>query len=275
MALRKVLIPVAVGALAAITTTAPAGASTPGPHLRPLHAAKPSASSPLIDHGGKVLSSSSTYAIWWGNSGFPADEQTAIPSLLQGFGGSGYLATAGQYLRGDTPTSTYIHAYADLSAPPAHGPSVNTIVNEVASVLTAHHLTPDPNAIYFVFTSNFPKLNYCAWHSAGSISSVTVQVAYVPNTTGVTGCALPGGYTANNGLTQGTQSIADSTAHEFMEAVTDPVPTSGWADKNGLEIADKCETSYGSLVTLNNAKTSWQLQGEWSNTAGGCVETTP
>ena len=177
-------------------------------------------------------------------------------------------------MRGSTATSTYVDAYTDTSAPPRHGPSVNAIVSEVASVLIANNVTADPNAIYFVYTSNFPKVHYCAWHSAGSIGGVTVQVAYVPNTTGVTGCAPAGGYnTATNGFSTGTQSIADSTAHEFMEAVTDPVPASGWVDKNGAEIADKCETSYGGLVTLNG--TNWQLQDEWSNAVTGCVETTP
>ena len=57
-----------------------------------------------------------------------------------------------------------------------------------------------------------------------------------------------------------------------MEAVTDPVPVSGWVDKSGAEIADKCETYYNGLVKLG--KTNWQLQGEWSNATGGCVETT-
>ena len=274
MAGRRVLIAVALSAFAAVVMTGSAQAGAHAPHLKPQHPAKPTASSQLVDHGGKVLPSSTTYAIWWGSTGFPDDEQTAIPSLLQGFGGSSYLATANQYMRGSTATSTYVDAYTDTSAPPRHGPSVNIIVNEVARVLTANNVTADPNAIYFVYTSNFPKVHYCAWHSAGSIGGVTVQVAYVPNTTGVTGCAPAGGYnTATNGFSTGTQSIADSTAHEFMEAVTDPVPASGWVDKNGAEIADKCETSYGGLVTLNG--TNWQLQGEWSNAVTGCVETTP
>lgn len=273
MALRRVLIAVALGALAAVMTTGAAQAGSAGPHLRPQHAAKPTTSSQLVDHGGKLLPASTTYAIWWGSSGFPSDEKSAIPTLLGGFGGSSYLATANQYMRGDTATSSYATAFTDSSAPPSHGPSVNAIVNEVSSVLSHNNVAADPNAIYFVFTSNFPKVNYCAWHSAGNIGSVTVQVAYVPNTTGVTGCAPPKGYTAPNNLTQGTQSIADSTAHEFMEAVTDPVPTSGWADKSGAEIADKCQTFYGSLVTLNHVK--WQIQGEWSNAASRCVQTTP
>ena len=274
MAFRRALLAVTVGSLVAAAGMSSAYAGPTGPHLRPQHAAKPTGAAPLIDHGGTVLTASTTYAIWWGSSGFPSDEQSAIPTLLQGFGGSSYLATADQYMRGGTATSAYVHDYSDSSAPPSHGPSVNTIVNEVASVLAAHSLRPDTNAIYFVYTSNFPKVNYCAWHSAGTISGVTVQVAYVPNTDGVTGCAPSGGYKGANNLTQGTQSIADSTAHEFMEAVTDPVPTSGWADKNGAEIADKCETFYQSVVTLAN-RTKWELQGEWSNAANGCVQTGP
>ena len=183
MAARRVLIAVAVSAFAAVVTTGPAQAGTHAPHLKPQHPAKPGASSLLVDHGGKLLPSSKTYAIWWGRSGFPTDEQGAIPLLLQGFNGSSYLATANEYMRGATAGTSYGGAYADSSAPPSHGPSVNAIVNEVASVLAANGQTPDPNAIYFVYTSNFPKVNYCAWHSAGSVGGVTVQVAYVPNTT--------------------------------------------------------------------------------------------
>src|SRR5438309_6049022 len=108
MAGRRVLIAVALSAFAAVVTTGPAQAGTHAPHLKTQHPAKPTASSQLVDHGGKLLASSSTYAIWWGSSGFPADEQTAIPELLQGFGGSSYLATANQYMRGGTATSTYV-----------------------------------------------------------------------------------------------------------------------------------------------------------------------
>lgn len=278
MLLRRILPAALCLLVAAATATSLAEAGTSAQPARLLRASSSTTNvSPLIDHGGKLLPSSTTYAIWWGSSGFPTDEQSAIPLLLQGFNGSTYLATANQYMRDSSAaTTSYYNSkpLQDTSSPPSHGPSTATIVNEVAKVLTANQLTADPNGIYFVFTSNFPKVNYCAWHSSGSIGGTTVQVAYVPNTNGVTGCAPPGGYTtASNGLSQATQSIADSTAHEFMEAVTDPAPTSGWADKNGQEIADKCETFYGSPVIVGT--TAWQLQGEWSNHAGGCVETTP
>ena len=243
-----------------------AGADGPSGGRAPKGAAAPTGS-PLIDHGGRVLTSSSTYAIWWGvPADFPSDAKTGIAALLGGFGRSSYLAIATQYMRGGAPTSSYAGSIVDTSAPPAHAPSVSTLATEVAKLVG----TPDPNGIYFVYTSNMPKLNYCAWHSAGTAAGVTFQVAYMPNTAGVAGCD-PGDLYHANTLSEGTRSLADSTAHEFMEATTDPVPLTGWADKNGQEIGDKCNFVYSGPVTLSN-KTSWQLQEEWSNADNGCQQ---
>src|SRR5215469_1066260 len=47
---------------------------------------------PLVYHGGKLLSASKTYAIFWGPRGnFPSDLFSGMASLLGGFGGSRYL----------------------------------------------------------------------------------------------------------------------------------------------------------------------------------------
>lgn len=255
-------------ALAAVGGS-PAGADGPsgGRAAKGGSAATPS---PLIDHGGKVLPASRTYAIWWGAAAdFPVDAQTGIPQLLDGFGGSSYLAIATQYMRGPTASSSYGGSLFDSSAPPTHAPNVATIANEVAKLVT----NPDPNAIYFVYTSNMPKLNYCAWHAAGTAAGVTFQVAYMPNTAGVAGCD-PGNLYNANSLTEGTRSLADSTAHEFMEATTDPVPLSGWADKNGQEIGDKCNFMFGATnaqgADLVANGHPYIVQQEWSDTVHGC-----
>jgi hypothetical protein len=63
---------------------------------------------------------------------------------------------------------------------------------------------------------------------------------------------------------------ADSVAHEFMEAVTDPQITA-WYDKRGAEIGDKCNFVYNSCVNLANG-TAWQIQSEWSNAISGCQQ---
>ncbi|HEX4863731.1 MAG TPA: hypothetical protein VFV02_06645 [Acidimicrobiales bacterium] len=265
------VLSVSVGALTMLgTVPAQAGASGQMPHSKGGRGGT-TTPSPLVYHQGKLLTASTTYAIWWGpTAGFPGDARTGIEQLLGGFGGSNYLGIAGQYMPSHSATSRFAQSLADPSAPPSRSPSVTTIVNEVAKVLSANNIAPDANAIYLVYTSNFPRVTFCAWHSAGAIQGTTVQVGYMPNTAGVAGCD-PGNLYNANSYSEGTRSVADSTAHEFMEATTDPVPLTGWADKNGQEIGDKCNFVYSATVTLAN-KSQWQLQEEWSNAAGGCTQ---
>lgn len=223
---------------------------------------------PLIDHGGPVLTSSNTYAIFWGPlADFPSDEVSGVKSVLGGFDGSSYLGIATQYMHGPTPTTSYKGETYVSSAPPSHAPKSSDLGNEVCSLFG----TPDPDGIYFFFTSNLPKINYCAWHDKATCNGVTFQVAYMPNMAGDSGCSPF--KVANlhcNDDTEGTQSLLDGLAHEYMEATTDP-HIDAWYDKNGEEMADKCNFVYGSCVTLANG-TSWQLQEEWSNAANGCVQ---
>jgi hypothetical protein len=223
----------------------------------------------LIDHGGKILSASRTYAIFWGNAAqFPSDARAGLPSLLQGFNGSSYLGIAGQYMRGAAISSAFVQSMSDSSAPPKHSPSTATIVNEACRAIAANGLTPDASALYAVFTSNFPHVNFCAWHDHGTCNGVDIQVAYMPNLAGIAGCD-PGNLFSCNSYSQGTRALADAMAHEFMETVTD-ADLSAWYDQQGQEIGDKCNFTFSSCVSLSTG--SWQLQEEWSNSAGGCVQ---
>jgi hypothetical protein len=229
-----------------------------------------SGSGNLIDHGGRVLPSSNTYAIWWGTGGFPSDAEFGIDALLGGLNGTTFLGVAQQYMRGAAVGSAFHTNWTDTSAPPLRSPSVSTIVAEACKVIAANGRTPDPNALYLVFTSNFPRhVNYCAWHSSGTCNGTTIQVSYQPNTTGIAGCD-PGNLYNCNTYSQGTRSLANVASHEFMEAITDP-DLNAWYDSSGQEIGDKCAWQFSSCVnTSNNIK--WQLQKEWSNSAGGCVQ---
>ncbi|HEX8793339.1 MAG TPA: hypothetical protein VF765_20490 [Polyangiaceae bacterium] len=226
----------------------------------------------LVDHGGRVLSASNTYAIWWGTpSGFPSDAQAGIDALFGGFNGTSFLGIADQYMRGASVSTAFHQNLTDsASSPPTHSPSTSTIVNEACNVINANGMTPDPNAIYFVYTSNFPggHTSYCAWHSDGTCDGVTIQVAYMPNTTGIAGCD-PGDLYGCNSYSQGTRSLANVTSHEYMEAITDP-DLNAWYDSGGSEIGDKCAWQFSSCVKLGTG--SWQLQEEYSNSAGGCVQ---
>jgi hypothetical protein len=227
-------------------------------------------SSNLVDHGGRVLPSSNTYAIWWGTqSAFPSDARAGLDSLFEGLNGTSFLNIAQQYMRGASMTTSFHTNWTDTTTPPRRSPSTSTIVNEACKAITANGATPDPTAVYFVYTSNFPgRANFCAWHSDGTCNGQTIQVAYMPNTTGMAGCD-PGDLYACNSYSQGTRSLANVSSHEYMESLTD-ADINAWYDSSGSEIGDKCAWQFQSCVATSTG--SWQLQEEWSNATSGCVQ---
>jgi hypothetical protein len=249
-----------------------AAVTEPGPQVRGQDDAtsrkSPNPGGPLIDHGGAVLETSTTYAIYWGDqSAFPSDLKASMTSLFQGFERSSYLAIANQYMRGSAAVTSFGTSYDDTSAPPSHSPKTSAIGAEVCKLVAS----PDPSGIYFVFTSNAPKANFCAWHDKATCNGVTFQVAYVPNQALIPGCSPFTRKNLNcNNFSEGTVSSADSVAHEYMEATTDP-HLDAWYDQSGGEIADKCNFDYQACVQLSNG-TSWQIQSEWSNAISGCQQ---
>lgn len=256
------------GAGTASAAASAGGAATSPAMARALGARRSGSGGALIDHGGLVLASSKTYAIYWGPSaGFPSDLVTGMTQLLGGLNGSSYLGIAGQYMRGAGISSTFGGSVFDTNAPPTKGPKPSDLGTEVAKFFA----TPDPSALYLVYTSNFPHINYCAWHSYATANGVTFQVAYIPNNALAPGCSP---YTvANlhaNSYSDGTVANADSTAHEFMEAITD-AHIGAWYDNSGSEIGDKCNFNYQGVVTLGNGS-KWQIQSEWSNAINGCQQ---
>jgi hypothetical protein len=224
---------------------------------------------PLVDHGGKVLSTSNSYAIYWGDAtAFPSDLESGMAAMLTGFESSSYLGIAAQYMRGAGVATHYAGTYTDSSAPPSGSVSASTLGSEVCKLVA----NPDPNGVYIVFTSNAPAHgSFCAWHDKTTCNGVTFQVAYIPNQALLAGCSP---YTRSNlhcnSYSDGTVTSADSVAHEFMESVTDPLITA-WYDKHGAEVADKCNFNYQACVALPNGS-SWQIQSEWSNAIGGCQQ---
>jgi hypothetical protein len=232
-------------------------------------ATKSATPSNVTDHGGKVLSASTTVALYWGSQAdFPSDLQAGMTSLLQGFGGSSYLGIASQYMRGAAITSSYGGALFDSSAPPSHSPRTAELGAEVCKLVAQ----PDPNTLYIVFTSNAPKLNYCAFHDRATCNGTTFEVAYVPNQGQLlSGCSpfIKSNLSCNS-YSEATIATADSVAHEFMETVTD-AHIDAWYDQGKAEIGDKCNFVYQHCVTLGNNST-WQIQAEWSNAITGCQQ---
>ncbi len=224
----------------------------------------------LENLGGAVIPEAALYAIWWGDPArFPADAMAGMDGFLSGLDGSAYLATTDQYLRG--PARATFRGHLMESAPsPTHSPSSEEIVARVCQLLADARQAPSSTALYLVFTDGFPEQSsFCAWHDGGRCpDGQRIHVAYLPNMAKAPQCD-PGDLFHCNGLSAPTRALANTTAHEIMEMLTDPDGT-GWLDRSGDEIADKCNWRFGSCVALGT--TRWQLQKQWSNADHGCVQ---
>ena len=219
-------------------------------------------------HGGGVMVASKTYAIYWGSDwntpAFAGDKITGLTSFFQGWGGSGYAGSLTEYggQNGQiTAASTYLGSVIDPSAAPAGPPAVSTVIAEVEKLVPV----PDPATLYLVYgTTPRGTASGCGWHSAGSYKRHPVQVAWIFNVDADAGCD-PGDHVT--GHSQGLAALANITAHELAEAITDPRFLGWFGDGISGEVGDKCAFVFAvPSVTFSNA-TVWRLQGEWSNAA--------
>jgi hypothetical protein len=231
----------------------------------------------LVDNGGAILPNANLYAIWWGpDSAWPAnDTKTHMGDFFSGMNKSAYLATANQYMRGGKAQTSFAGSYDDTTTPLPHKPmSAAMLGTEVQHVLSVNNLTVDTNAIYFVFTATMANGGgFCAWHDSTPVNGQRVAVAYMPNITGIAGCD-PGNQYDTTNYSETTRALANVTAHEMMEAITDALPgfATAWIDPSGGEIGDKCAWKFTSGVSLGGSGL-WQLQEEWSNAVSDCVQT--
>ncbi len=59
-------------------------------------------------------------------------------------------------------------------------------------------------------------------------------------------------------------AITGTSSHELCEAITDPVPGTGWYDNVNGEIGDICAWTFKTVARHN-------VQKEWSNSMNACV----
>ncbi len=218
-------------------------------------------------HGGVIMPSTVSEAIFWGpswaNSSFVGDKITGLDSWHSGFSNSNYAKTSDEYTGSNGqvgPVVTHNGHLVDLSTA-ANGNSTSAIVAEVCREITS----PVFNGYYPVYVDvKRGNAGYCAYHTFGTCSGVTVQVAFFFNIDGDAGCDPQD----TSGLhSQGLAALANVSGHELSEARTDPDSPGAWYDRRGQENGDKCAWTFNvPLVTFSNS-TQWKIQGEWSNNA--------
>jgi hypothetical protein len=224
----------------------------------------------MTSHGGTIMTSAETYAIFWGptwgNASKVGDKITGMESWYSGFGGSNYAKTSDEYkgTNGQVGASSNYLGHAVDTSQATGGSSTSAILNEVVKELTLNNVTPHANGYYAVYV-DVPRgnANYCAWHSWGSINSVPVQFAFFFWLDGDAGCDPQDTSTSHS---QGLAAIANVSGHELSEARTDP-QGAGWYDRQGAENGDKCAWSFGAPSVSFPNGSQWKIQGEWSNAA--------
>lgn len=225
-------------------------------------------------HGGKIMPTSKVRSIFWGTSWGTAasvgDKITGMDSFYAGWGGSAIARTNIEYTgTGGTvgASSTFNGHVIDLSAASGGGNSA-AILTEVCNVISNNGIVIDPAGNdYFPVYTDLPRgsAGYCAWHSAGTCGGKLVQFAFFWRLDGDSGCDPAD---ATTGHSQGLAAIANVSAHELSEAVTDPASPGAWYDLSGNENSDKCAWVFNatSVQTLSNAA-KFKVQGNWSNRA--------
>ena len=136
--------------------------------------------------------------------------------------------------------------------------SIQSLIQKLITKGTLPHATPD--TLYFVFTPPGTKVvdgkdascsQFCGYHNQA--------------TAGFFYAAMP--YPDCNGCLDGMpafDALTGTTSHELCEAITDPVPGTGWYDDANGEIGDICAWKFKKLG-------GYTVQLEWSNKANNCV----
>jgi hypothetical protein len=231
----------------------------------------------LINHGGPLIVSAKTVAIFWGPSATWGTNSnlSAMASELKDFfgqfGGTGEFKVITQYgiSNSTSLTNTY---WVDNTTPPQNVTD-QAVQGEVLNYFS-HGGVIDPSSIYEVFlppgsyssygnltSCGGPNLYYCAYHSNFSHNGTDIKYASLPYPS-CGGCQWTGFTTAQN--------FEHFACHETREAVTDPDGTA-WYDRRGNEADDKCAWSPAPFIGTGGFGYQW----EWSNAVSGCVKTSP
>jgi len=220
----------------------------------------------LTYRGGPLLEAVSVCTIFWGEEWQSAPNAGLIDQLNAFFTDILTSDLLDQLAEYSVPAHAIGHGSFDGTATvtsPAPGGTVSdaAIQRFLQNELTSNAALPQPtpNSLYFVYLPAGVTVSqggsrscqaFCGYHS--DIGG-TVFYAVMP----YPGC---GGCTGN---LSALDALTSTSSHELCEAITDPVPGSGWYDDVHGEIGEIC---------------AWQTrtlgghvgQLEWSNAAGAC-----
>ena len=240
----------------------PGGEATPVAEL-----AETAASAPprLVYNNGPLLTSVQVFTIFWGSKW---QQQPMLMQQINAF--FDFVLTSpliDQLSEYSTTLYTIGHGRrigTTLLATPA--PHVSVTDSTIRHLLQQEISTssqfpkPTPNTLYFLYVQPGVRViqggssscqAFCGYHD-----HISGQIFYaVMPYPGCSGC------TGNLAL---LDALTSTSSHELCEAITDPVPGSGWYDETNGEIGDICAWQTKPLG-------AYTVQLEWSNQRNACI----
>jgi hypothetical protein len=220
----------------------------------------------LTYNGGPLIQNVQVFTIFWGKLwGQSPASTTLMQQLNQFFGAILTSSLIDQLAEYNVPGQAIGHgAFIGTKVISAKAPSGSVtdsaIQAQLKSWIAAKTVPPTTNdTLYFIYLDpNVVSImggskscqSYCGYHS----NAGKVYYAVMPYPT-CSGCL---------GGLQAFEALTGTSSHELCEAITDPVPGSGWYDNTNGEIGDICAWNFKTVAGYN-------VQLEWSNQQNKCV----
>jgi hypothetical protein len=235
--------------------------------LRPLEAAPVAAPSARLTYrNGPLIATVEVVTIFWG-AGWERPAQQKLIGQINNFFDDILTSTLidelGEY---NVPKYTIGHGRRTATATittPALGASVT---DAAAQKFVKQQITKKAvpkatkNTLYFVYVQPGVRVvmggsascqAFCGYHNAIDAKTFYAVMPYP----GCSGCT---------GSLSVLDALTSTSSHELCEAITDPVPGTGWYDDANGEVGDICAWKTKKIGTHT-------VQLEWSNKANRCV----
>ena len=231
----------------------------PGAHQAP--------SNPKLTYrGGPLLTNVQVYVIFWGKLwGTTPSSSTLMHQLTQFFSTILVSPAIDQMAEYSVPGKTIGHGSVIgnkviTDHAPAQSVTDTAIKTQLRSWIAAGVVPKStPNTLYFIYLDpgvvsimggSRSCQSYCGYHN--NIGSTYYAVMPYPTCNGCLAGMSP------------LDALTGTSSHELCEAITDPVPGSGWYDDTNGEIGDICAWKFKKVGAFN-------VQLEWSNKQNKCV----
>jgi hypothetical protein len=220
----------------------------------------------LTYRGGPLITAAQVFVVFWGKDWGTTTASTELIAKINKFFADILVSPlVDQLSEYDVPGQKIGHgAFLGSKVLTANAP-VNSVTDSaiqgaLKSWITAKTIPPNrPDNIYFVYLD--PGIvsimggsrscqSYCGYHS----NSGEIYYGVIPYP-GCAGCL---------GGLQLFDAVTATSSHELCEAITDPVPGTGWYDETNGEIGDICAWNFKQIA-------GYTVQLEWSNNENKCI----